>query len=163
MSHAVVSWLNKCAEAGDFDSAIRRFDLSRPSQPVAQPERVGPYRLKVPYFIGFPCGCPKSLVSRNRQSRREFAEVSSPNRRNSRFRGDDWQRPVRSPLIGGVTVVSSVPPLADRCLLFKGDRHRIRSLVQQTSYFDWFQRGRRLAVGAINCGGGWGILIRHRF
>ena len=30
----------------------------------------------------------------------KMPKVSSPNRRNSRFLGDDWQRPVRSPLRG---------------------------------------------------------------
>jgi hypothetical protein len=69
----------------DFDSAIRRFDPSRPSQPVAQPERVGPYWLKVPHFMGFSCGFQKSLVSSKRQPGREFAESLQPKPQKFRF------------------------------------------------------------------------------
>jgi hypothetical protein len=62
----------------DFDSAIRRFDPSRPSHALAQPERVALFWLKIPHFIGFSCDFPKSLVSRKRQPKREFTQSLQP-------------------------------------------------------------------------------------
>ncbi len=90
------------ARSTEFEIAISRFDTFRPSQPVTQPERVGTFSLKLPYIIGFSCVCPKSIGSRKRQPWRDSPKVSSPNRRNSRFRGDDWRRLVRSTLSGRV-------------------------------------------------------------
>src|SRR6476620_7824744 len=63
-----------------FDSAIRRF---------TQPKRVASYWLKVPHFIGFSCGYPKSLVSRNPQLWREFAESLQPKPQKFPF---SWRR-----------------------------------------------------------------------
>jgi hypothetical protein len=82
------------------DLGIWQFDTCYPSQPVAQPEGVSGYWLKVPHFIGFPCDCPKSLVFRKRATWREFAESLQPQPQISRFHGDDWRRQVRAPLSG---------------------------------------------------------------
>ena len=79
---------------------MRRFDPSRPSQPVTQPERVGTFSSKLPHFIGFSCVCPKSPDCQKRQSGREFIESLQPKPQKFPFRGDDWRRQVRSPLSG---------------------------------------------------------------
>ena len=81
-------------------NGICQFDTCRPSQPLAQPERVGSYWLEPPHFIGFSCSCPILQSLENGNLSENMPKVSSPNRRNSRFRGDDWRRPVRSPLTG---------------------------------------------------------------
>ena len=98
----------KCAlkslnNQADLDSAIRRFDPSRPSHTLTRPKIVVNLYAKSLHFprisaIGIGLQKPK-----NRQLWRESPKVSSPNRRNSHFwetsRGDgfdhtapkDWQ------------------------------------------------------------------------
>jgi hypothetical protein len=52
------SLFSKCAlkslnDQADFDSAIRRFDPSRPSQPLAQRKMVHAICVKTPQIAGF--------------------------------------------------------------------------------------------------------------
>jgi hypothetical protein len=70
-------------------NAIRRFDPSRPSQPLAQPERVDSLWQKALQFLGFSCGCLESPVSRIRQPWREFVESLRPGPQKFPF---SWRR-----------------------------------------------------------------------
>ena len=76
-------------KAVDFDSTMRRFESSRPSQPLAQPEGVGAHPSKLPHFIGFLCVCPKSPAPQKWQPWREFAESLQPKPQKFPF---SWRR-----------------------------------------------------------------------
>jgi hypothetical protein len=87
----------------DFDSAIRRFDPSRLSQPVTRPEIVVNFRAKPLQFAGASRMSRLSLSSENRQLWRESSESLQPQPRKFPFLGDFQRRQISMPLSGRVS------------------------------------------------------------
>ena len=113
-------------------NAIRRFDPSRPNQPLAQPERVDSLWQKALQFLRFSCGCLESWSLEYDNLGENSSKVSGPDRRNSRFRGDDWRRLVRSLLSGWAGRRS---PAASRASFARCQVRRLLTEAKQTH--DW--------------------------
>ena len=89
-------------KAGDFDSPMRRFESSRPSQAVRQPKIGSAFCVKSPQNTGSLCFLVSSPSSKLQQLWRESSESLRQNSQIFPFLGDDWRRQFRSALGGRV-------------------------------------------------------------
>jgi len=82
--------LNGKAVTSDFDSAIRRFDPSRPSQPLTRPEIVVNFNAKCLHFAGIFAYDAGLQGSQNPQLWRESPKSLQPQPQKFPF----WRRPL---------------------------------------------------------------------